>query len=972
MSPSLAIFKIRQHACGGQRCSTFLVILPISFGYCCRPCHFHVDLRADMPPKNQSRLPLSCAEDITLLSQFTSAPSGPQANQTIHSQSLFDPGRVLPFECEVSLASTLAFLAGISDDPGHVTALCVEELAGRQGVRILLAINKDGSRPTNDASANDILGEIQDGLKRIFSHLAQAGTAAMDGNLEVLVLIAVVELCRKRIFSRIGSQRYKNQYTRVKNFFGSPIRQIIEALGKLHPLRKHKPEIKTFINTASSFVKLLDKLEASNPNQAAKCLQEIVRAASQLRENTDFDHVFAGLVTLQSSTKTGFVTRLSKLARYYESVHFLVKLAGRSGLFKSPATISIVSLEPQYLPKGQFPPTAYGLNQCVARYSTGGAQTFGVSDIARILRQGVKEAQTSFANAVTKQLHSSKIHAEVQLVAYYELHPVARKPRVICSSKDACFLCNQFVQQHGVFHIPKTHGNLYTNWRVPPIRTLNDAHDRLDQSLQTHVRTTVQQFEADPERRVSLTRNDNESTIFAYSELMATLEGIVPPAAQPPVKPVTEKKKKKIQQLPAGDSTVMPGSVEQAKFESKVAESQPHGSAILNSLNNSSPESSNEKCQTHFPESTEPASGNSLPPRSERKRSVKDLKDQELSSPNDESGVPSPVEDSIRIYVNKVPEIQSQHPDLAVQTSKPTSPEPIVVSEPPECEVAIPASSKKDTNVLSNDEKPLLVASIRSLANVQETFEGVCEGRTSKLLSGSEHSFHNSSQSSKLSTCKSNQSNLGTTHSIISNSTPRRPTAKSVPSPDSLLAHPDSQSSPPRIDSSCHYRDPLQPLLQDHKTTTVPRRSQDEYILTAASSISPIPSTVDWGTNTTTTPSTRSSSRNKKRTREILPKMLRRGEPTYVRLDRSRILPCYTTGKLNIFLDSLVSRSSKPTEARIEWLDRDRARAIRKAKPRNYHNVLENPQGVDFDGGSSESIYLSNGKDVVMVEIRRL
>jgi hypothetical protein len=60
-----------------------------------------------------------------------------------------------------------------------------------------------------------------------------------------------------------------------------------------------------------------------------------------------------------------------------------------------------------------------------------------------------------------------KVHAEIQLLFYYELYPDRPRPRIICSSKSACYLCNLFFRFHGGFHVPRTHGRLYEKWILP-------------------------------------------------------------------------------------------------------------------------------------------------------------------------------------------------------------------------------------------------------------------------------------------------------------------------------------------------------------------------------------------------------------------------------------------------------------------------------------------------------------------------
>ena len=75
------------------------------------------------------------------------------------------------------------------------------------------------------------------------------------------------------------------------------------------------------------------------------------------------------------------------------------------------------------------------------------------------------------------QLH---VHAEVQLVVHFELHQQGRRPRIIGSSKDACYLCHSFVKAHGLYYLSRTHGVFYTRWTVPDLQQYKPAsRDRL-------------------------------------------------------------------------------------------------------------------------------------------------------------------------------------------------------------------------------------------------------------------------------------------------------------------------------------------------------------------------------------------------------------------------------------------------------------------------------------------------------------
>ena len=114
------------------------------------------------------RLSLSFTENVALLSLLRRAPTASQANPRTSSTDR-DQGRVLSFEREASLTNTLAFLSGISDDPAHVVATCVEELPSGNGIRVVVAINKVGAD-----RGNKVLARIKNGLEEIFRHLSRA------------------------------------------------------------------------------------------------------------------------------------------------------------------------------------------------------------------------------------------------------------------------------------------------------------------------------------------------------------------------------------------------------------------------------------------------------------------------------------------------------------------------------------------------------------------------------------------------------------------------------------------------------------------------------------------------------------------------------------------------------------------------------------------------------------------------------
>jgi len=53
------------------------------------------------------------------------------------------------------------------------------------------------------------------------------------------------------------------------------------------------------------------------------------------------------------------------------------------------------------------------------------------------------------------------------------MHPNIRRPRVVCSSKSACFLCDLFIEIHAKFYVARTHGVLYTKRILPDQGTIH-------------------------------------------------------------------------------------------------------------------------------------------------------------------------------------------------------------------------------------------------------------------------------------------------------------------------------------------------------------------------------------------------------------------------------------------------------------------------------------------------------------------
>ena len=201
-------------------------------------------------------------------------------------------------------------------------------------------------------------------------------------------------------------------------------------------------------------------------SEACELVGEIVRQAHEIR-------VAANLSTaLQNSRidptlKTHLPQAIGKVSRYYSAASELV---------------------------------------CAARDRT--------SRVFRNLR--IEPFQITIPPSVQRQ--GLKVHAEIQLLFFYEANRDQSRPRIICSNKRACYLCNLFFDLHGGFYIPRTHGRLYDKWILPDWIDVSKDRQRELYTILTRLKETLDNKIA----RVSKTKkrtNDcpNESVLSSLA-----------------------------------------------------------------------------------------------------------------------------------------------------------------------------------------------------------------------------------------------------------------------------------------------------------------------------------------------------------------------------------------------------------------------------------------------------------------------
>ena len=274
--------------------------------------------------------------------------------------------------------------------------------------------------------------------------------------------------------------------------------------GSINPLSE---EISSCAECIRTHFTAIEEMSTQNvfTEQGLETVIEMIRSCERLTTLEELNALTA--VQNPANVLARSLKLVNKLARYSIIAKHLVRSARRFPIFQK-IQVRQVKLRP-------------------AKVSTVGPDRF-TSDAVQVLRSNPQwkkilsrlnsETYPDIETYLSRIPYKSfPVHAEIQLLVYSELHPRDLPPRIICSNKKACYLCDLFFKMHGKYLNPSTHGRLYEKWVLP--YALQELPRQRKQRMQSTLQRLVQELERKISHQIRSTQKPyaqpNESLVLS-------------------------------------------------------------------------------------------------------------------------------------------------------------------------------------------------------------------------------------------------------------------------------------------------------------------------------------------------------------------------------------------------------------------------------------------------------------------------
>lgn len=396
-------------------------------------------------PRSNEPSALSLLQTTTALSLLTESPNDPliAGPRSCADTRRDDPRYSLPFVREQAVAQALALISACTGDPRKVVAVCLEEGVDRASLSVKIAVNHG---PIDDIVR--VLREICNRLELIAALPSTRESTDERNDLRAEILDQAVALNRNRILCRLRSKHgvQKGNF-KARKATRPPLLQNLGRSGEKGDKTAKGSRTDLASQTLHGLGSRLREVEMENPGavesaQMSRLLVHVVESANAVSQ----------LKISPSVLPKDVRSTISKIAQYHSATETLCTAATRYSVFRS-ITVEFVQLASETSGPG-------------AHWQTHVTDTLSLIDSPQAAKLADLRAEVS-----TLQHHGIPVHAEIQLLFHHERKqtPSPLPPRTLVSSKLACYLCELFINLHGRFATPGTHGKLYPKWGLPAL-----------------------------------------------------------------------------------------------------------------------------------------------------------------------------------------------------------------------------------------------------------------------------------------------------------------------------------------------------------------------------------------------------------------------------------------------------------------------------------------------------------------------
>lgn len=331
----------------------------------------------------------------------------------------------------------------------------------------------------------------------------------------------IIALCQTRILSRLRSKHSEASYKdrkRNKKFLGRVLKDFLTVPWQERAARSGSSSIQVhhleeYQSALENLLAELDKFETKDATPQED-VPGLVRSITQVIDDVPIESLIGSLTNqdMPPDSREWLLSCFMKIRRYSEVASSLCHRARRTPMLRT-ARVQIVTSVVNRDTTSDLGGQIMGIAQSLARFQYMG-ETIQMATLPEWLRCLAQTSMKSYKRHVRGILKEAKVHAEIQLLAYYENeHIEGIPPRVLAASKNACALCNAVIGLHGQYGVPKSHGKLYRVWRLPMAQQKGQIQDDLNVFLESQISETLERLIPLSER--PLRDFDNESSIFS-------------------------------------------------------------------------------------------------------------------------------------------------------------------------------------------------------------------------------------------------------------------------------------------------------------------------------------------------------------------------------------------------------------------------------------------------------------------------